>query len=182
MENEEIPSQPASDTSPQGVVSAPAVTDQPVETVIPTPILNPVNTGTDATAQIPADEPLSSPAPEPTEQSVDPVAGVPVSAESIPTPVPHTNIIRELLAKARAKIQSRKRVKIDRIMTMFDKREHPSSTAKQTTGQAHITNDEVEKLLHVSDATATRYLETLVKENKIRRIGTTGKYTTYEKI
>lgn len=151
MENEETPSQPTPDTSPQGEVSPDPVKDQS----IPTP-----------TAQIPADEPLGSSAPVPTEQSVDPA---PVSAEPIPSPVPHTNIIRELLAKARAKIQSRKRLKLDKVMTLFAKR-------------THITNDEVEKLLHISDATATRYLESLEKENKIKRIGKTGKYTHYEKV
>jgi Fic family protein len=40
----------------------------------------------------------------------------------------------------------------------------------------------VEKLLHVSDATATRYLETLEKEGKIKQVGKTGKHTHYEKI
>jgi DNA-binding IclR family transcriptional regulator len=37
-------------------------------------------------------------------------------------------------------------------------------------------------LLHVSDATATRYLETLEKEGKIKQVGKSGKYTHYEKI
>ena len=155
MENEETPSQTIPDTSPQGEVSTPVTTDQPVDTVPP------------LTAQIPADEPLGSSAPEPVEQSTDPVPFAPVSAE--PIPVPHTNIIRELLAKARAKIQSRKRLKLDKVLTLFAKR-------------TSITNDEVEKLLHVSDATATRYLESLEKENKIKKIGKTGKYTNYQKI
>ena len=34
-----------------------------------------------------------------------------------------------------------------------------------------ITNDDIEKLLHVSDATATRYLVRLVKEGKLTRSG-----------
>ena len=50
--------------------------------------------------------------------------------------------------------------------------------AKQTT----ITNNEVEKLLHVSDATATRYLSTLEKEGKIKQSGKTGKGVSYSKI
>jgi len=45
-----------------------------------------------------------------------------------------------------------------------------------------ITNGEVEKLLHVSDATATRYLSALVKENKIRQVGKTGTGVVYQKI
>jgi len=44
-----------------------------------------------------------------------------------------------------------------------------------------ITNDDVEKALGVSDATATRYLDWLEKEGKIIQIGRTGKYTHYKK-
>lgn len=40
----------------------------------------------------------------------------------------------------------------------------------------------MEKLLHVSDATATRYLDELEKEGKIKQVGTTGKHTRYERI
>ncbi|MFZ2621255.1 MAG: hypothetical protein WAX37_01990, partial [Minisyncoccia bacterium] len=74
-----------------------------------------------------------------------------------------------LLNKARFAIQTRKRNKLDRIMTLFAKR-------------TNITNDEVEKFLHVSDATATRYLEILEKENKIKQSGKTGKAVSYSKI
>ena len=45
-----------------------------------------------------------------------------------------------------------------------------------------ITNDEVEKLLHVSDATATRYLSVLEKEGKVKQVGKTGIGVVYEKI
>ncbi len=48
--------------------------------------------------------------------------------------------------------------------------------------QTKITNDEVEKFMHVSDATATRYLNTLEKENKIKQSGKTGKFVSYSKI
>ena len=65
--------------------------------------------------------------------------------------------------------QEKKREKIDEIMNLF--------AEKQT-----VTNDEVEKLLHVSDATATRYLDELEKERKIKQVGKTGKHTHYEKI
>lgn len=41
---------------------------------------------------------------------------------------------------------------------------------------------EVEKLLRISDATATRYLDILEKEGKIRQEGKTGKYVVYVKI
>lgn len=76
---------------------------------------------------------------------------------------------QSLLVKAREAIQFRKRKKLEKIMGMFLK-------------QSKISNDEVEKLLHVSDATATRYLETLEKEGKIRQVGKTGHGVTYVKI
>ncbi len=45
--------------------------------------------------------------------------------------------------------------------------------------QPQVTNDEVEKLLHISDATATRYLELLEKEGKVKQVGRTGKGVSY---
>jgi predicted HTH transcriptional regulator len=48
--------------------------------------------------------------------------------------------------------------------------------------QTKITNDEVEKFLHISDATSGRYLSILVKEGKIKQTGKTGKSVFYTKI
>jgi Fic family protein len=48
--------------------------------------------------------------------------------------------------------------------------------------QTPLTNNHVEQLLGVSDATATRYLDELEKEGKIRQVGKTGKHVYYEKI
>ena len=48
--------------------------------------------------------------------------------------------------------------------------------------KSKITNDEIEKFLHVSDATATRYLSQLEKEGKIKQNGKTGKRVFYSKI
>src|SRR3989344_5197989 len=45
-----------------------------------------------------------------------------------------------------------------------------------------ITNDEVEKLSHVSDSTATRYLEQLEKQRRIKQSGRTGKGVSYSKM
>jgi predicted HTH transcriptional regulator len=45
-----------------------------------------------------------------------------------------------------------------------------------------ITNDEVEKLLHISDASATRYLSALEKEGKIKQVGRTGAGVAYTKV
>ena len=79
------------------------------------------------------------------------------------------NPVREVLVKAQLAIQNKKRKKLDSILTLF---------AKRTT----VTNDEVEKFLHVSDATATRYLSQLEKEGKIKQNGKTGKGVSYSKI
>lgn len=87
----------------------------------------------------------------------------------IPVIISTKSKARELLIKARNAIQSRKRKKLDKVMTLFLK-------------QSKITNDEVEKFMHVSDATATRYLSQLEKEGKIKQTGKTGKSVFYSKI
>ena len=48
--------------------------------------------------------------------------------------------------------------------------------------QHPLTNNHIEQLLGISDATATRYLEELEKEGKIRQVGATGRGVYYEKI
>lgn len=109
------------------------------------------------TAQIPVNEPLEEPETSRREQAE------PVRENS------KRFLARELLITARNAIQFRKRKKLDRVMSLFLK-------------QSKITNDEVEKLLHVSDATATRYLSQLEKEGKIKQSGKTGKGVKYEKL
>jgi len=145
---------------------------------------------------IPANEPLeSSPAPNiPNEQNNPNVTiekhGNDVTITEVMGPTAHlepataqmagnepidlaeeqkTKRREENLKLANQTRQEKKRKKIDAILDLF---------AKQT----NLTNDEVEKLLHVSDATATRYLETLEKEGKIKQVGKTGKGVMYEKI
>lgn len=163
----------------QEQISAP---ESPVETIPPTPnttdsFESPTQPETQ-TAQLPPSEPITF-EPEPIPESVQtdsvpaPVsAPTPISEEPISQPSQSSqprNLAKELFAKAREAIQFRKRKKLDRVMALFAKR-------------TNITNDEVEKFLHVSDATATRYLEILEKENKIKQSGKTGKGVTYIKI
>jgi hypothetical protein len=125
------------------------------------------------TAQIPVNEPL----PE-SEPSVSEAKEEPKPIETLePEPEkekPRTSYLKsqkwgELLITARNAIQFRKRKKLDRIMTLFLQ-------------HSKITNDEVEKFLHVSDATATRYLSQLEKDGKIKQNGKTGKGVSYSKI
>ncbi len=82
---------------------------------------------------------------------------------------PKSSFARELLIKARNVIQFRKRKKLDRVMSLFLQ-------------HSKITNDEVEKFLHVSDATATGYLSILEEEGKIKQGGKTGKGVSYSRI
>ncbi len=102
---------------------------------------------------------------------VEPVSPTPPSVHS-PTPVIPTapsNIVQELLVRARARIQEKKRKKFEKIMEKLNQ-------------DGKVTNNEVEKLLRVSDSTATRYLLYLAKECRIKRIGSRGRAVFYSKI
>lgn len=152
---------PLSNSAPTETENEPKIEEKQGENELaPEPISEPVEVPEPETAQIPPTEPL---APEP-----EPIKPEPVSA---PTPaiIPSKNSIRELLEKAKNAIHFRKRKKLDKIMALFLK-------------QSKITNDEVEKLLHVSDATATRYLSQLEKEGKIQQVGKTGHAVSYSRI
>src|SRR3989344_1157766 len=133
------------------------------------------------TAQIPVNEPLPpevepvdsaqdkptpAPAPEPPQAAS---ASAPVPAPTSTSSSQATQPARDLLVKARATIQDRKHKKLEKILEAL-------------TAKGKITNDEVEKLLHVSDATATRYLSALEKEGKIQQVGKTGKAVEYTRI
>lgn len=135
---------------------------------IPPEVTETVPEAPTSTAQIPANDPIapvSEPLPQPPPPQPAPQAQVPPA--SVLAPVAF--LARDLAAKARAVIQGRKRKKLDKILTLFVKKKS-------------ISNDEVEKLLHVSDATATRYLTQLVKEGKLKQEGKTGKAVVYTKM
>lgn len=157
------------DTSQPPAPNEPA---QPVGDAVPeTPVaVEPEQLSSEiSTAQIPASEPLP-PEPEPFDsaQGKPTPTSEPPQATTASAPVAPTHPARDLLVKARATIQDRKHKKLEKILE-----------ALNTKGK--ITNDEVEKLLHVSDATATRYLSALEKEGKIQQVGKTGKAVTYTK-
>jgi hypothetical protein len=139
------------------------------------------------TAQIPVNEPFNEvhdeplkpktqpdpeiSKPEPEKQKIEPEPAREEIKITEPNPViiPKNNLAKELLAKARDAIQFRKRKKLDKIMALFLQK-------------SKITNDEVEKFLHISDATATRYLSQLEKEGKIKQNGKTGHAVSYSRI
>jgi hypothetical protein len=128
------------------------------------------------TSQTQQGTPQPEPTPESTRTPLDAnsqgrsgdglVESVPAQAQEIATPP--RNILMLLLTKAHLVTQLRKQKKLIKVMGLF-------ATKKS------ITNDDVEKLLHVSDATALRYLTHLKKENKIVQIGKTGQGVTYTK-
>jgi predicted HTH transcriptional regulator len=66
--------------------------------------------------------------------------------------------IKSLLIKAQAKIQFNKQKKLEKLIRLAQKKKI-------------ITNDDVQKLLRVSDATATRYLVKSVEQGRLSRIG-----------
>lgn len=148
------------------------------------PISSPEQAVPAGTAQIPLNEPLGSepvseangePVEEPEipeAETAEPKSETQPQEQTAPVVIPpiiNKNPIRELLNNARFAIQTRKKKKLEKILSLFAKR-------------TSITNDDVEKLLHISDATATRYLTILKKENKIKQIGKTGKSVSYSKI
>jgi len=69
-----------------------------------------------------------------------------------------TGFIRALLAKAQAKIQSNKQKKLDKIILFAQKKKI-------------IANEDIQLLLHISSATATRYLFKLVQQGRLARVG-----------
>ncbi len=63
-----------------------------------------------------------------------------------------------------------------------EKAEHLQEIKDLAAGKNKITNDDIQKLLGVSDATAVRYLDELEKEGALKQVGKTGKYTYYSKV
>jgi len=78
------------------------------------------------------------------------------------------NIVKNLLIKAKATIQARKRKKLDKVMTLFETK-------------SQIANKDVQELLFMKARTAVNYLDQLEKEQKIIQVGNTGKGVLYIK-
>jgi hypothetical protein len=87
----------------------------------------------------------------------------------------HSNILKNVgmfgkrkigLIEKQAKEKERNKMK---IMRLFEKKDT-------------IKNNDVERLLFVSDATATNYLDELEYEKKIKQVGKTGYAVYYEKL
>lgn len=127
---------------------------------------------------VPAPEvPVTPPSPvEPTPspeipQAPDMPAPEPAPTPDIPPPTPTPapqpvgTSFKAVLARGLEKIRFRKRAKLEKIVALARER-------------GSITNDDVEKLVRVSDSTASRYLRELVATGRLRRSGSTSQ-TTY---
>ncbi len=79
------------------------------------------------------------------------------------------NLIQKLLVKARATIKLRKIIKLNKIMRLFNTK-------------PHLTNEDVQKLLRVTNRTATRYFDELEKDGRVKQVGEVGRGVFYEKI
>jgi uncharacterized membrane protein len=146
---------------------------------LPAPVPTPTTEA--STAQMPAIEPLSEPLNEPeiveieTENPAQPAP--PASAPPTPPPTSQTAPAagkakadtRELLAKANTKKKMNKEAKLEKILAALAQ-------------QGRLSNDDVQKLLKCSDATATRHLSALVKQGKVRKEGKTGAHVVYVRV
>lgn len=105
-------------------------------------------------------------APKTVEASESQTTQIPANESFAPLTSPQTNASAQRLVLAHAAKQKRRQQKLDMILAFLAM-------------NGKVTNDEVQKLLRISHATATRYLTILKKEGKIRQVGKTGKAVVY---
>ncbi len=115
---------------------------------------------------IPEPETVSTPGAESTVVT-EPAVALPGESREVPSrsepttsasPSSGTTIPENFPARGLAARRARQETKLSKIIDLAKRQEF-------------ITNDDVEKLLHISNATATRYLNTLAKSGKLQRIG-----------
>jgi len=82
----------------------------------------------------------------------------PAAPVTQPPPQPEPSRLRQLWQKFLESLKERKTKRLEKILQLVREK-------------GEITNDDVEKLLRVSDKTATRYLNELVREGKLKRLG-----------
>lgn len=134
-------------------VETPAAEASPPPPENPEPIPEPEAAPVQEIEIEPAPEPASDTTSQ--EQNSDVVSQTPPQPSSAPT---QTTVPDNFPARGLAARRARQEAKLQKIIELARKQES-------------ITNDDVEKLLHVSNATATRYLNILVKEGKLQQIG-----------
>ena len=105
----------------------------------------------------PTSEPVQSIPTEFTPSAPAPLTPQAPQAQS-PVQPDQAGFIHALLAKAQAKIQSNKQKKLDKIIVFTQKKKI-------------VANEDIQLLLHISSATATRYLAKLVQQCHLARVG-----------
>lgn len=98
-------------------------------------------------------------------------ASEPVARE--PEQAVRQNPLKMVLDKCRQVIAGRKQKKLEKIVEF---------AREQKTKGKQIKNDDVQKLLRVSPATANRYLDELVRAGKLKKTGNVGQAVFYEVI
>jgi hypothetical protein len=163
----EAPESPISDSTPIPVESDNSGVNESF--VVSTPQdLRPESDGSEPAqdaSQTLVDDDLTA---SPTSESVQPVPDQPTAAPVLVNTVAsqsqslvqqdQVGFIHSLLIKAQVKIQFNKKKKLDRIVQFAQKKQI-------------IANEDIQKLLHVSSATATRYLVKLVEQGRFARVG-----------
>lgn len=82
------------------------------------------------------------------------------------------NNSKENLILANRAVKAKMMKKVYKIMDLFERSHARTPIGNRIgVGEQSIKNDDVEKLLHVSDNTATKYLNILVKEGKVKKEG-----------
>lgn len=115
---------------------------------------------TPPTLETPTPQPEPTPIIESPTLSTEPTQAPVLPPQATQEPQPNQPSPKSFLAKALESIQFRKKAKLEKIMKLANEKKS-------------ITNDQVQKLLRISDATATRYLSELVRQNKLKRTGIT---------
>ena len=182
MNDQNTPSEPVAETPVQALEPVPTpVEPESIQPNGSTPTDLPPEAPESPTSDAPivpvesqnggVNEPESKPVEPPKESQIETFPATPV--QPVSAPAPQTSVasqpqslaqqdqvgfIRSLLAKANAKLHSNRQKKLDNLMLMAQKKRM-------------ITNDDVQKLLRVSDATATRYLVKLVEQGRLARAG-----------
>jgi len=177
MDDQNTPSEPVAEAPTPMPVSEPAPAEpisEPTEPVPEAPQASSEDQLTSTTEESPIEPTVpenSSSSETVTPESDQPETIQSVSPQSAPTPLTpiapqtqpsaqqdQTGFIRALLAKAQAKIQSNKQKKLEKIILFAQKKKI-------------LANEDVQKLLHISSATATRYLVKLVQQGHLARVG-----------
>ena len=170
--------EPVSD-QPEGSATAnmpPEAPESPTNASIITPVEDqnpPINQPESSAPEQPISVPNEPETPvddQPVSEPIQstPTQSVPVPAPTSPTPFApqsqssaqqeEVGFIHSLLVKAQAKIQSNKQKKLNEIIQLAQKKQI-------------IKNEDVQKLLRISSATATRYLVKLVQQGHLTRVG-----------